>query len=207
MPGDPAKLDLTRAMEDFVAPAYVIDLKGRFRWVNKAYVELLGDLRGRSFADHVAPEHRQLASTNFARTVAGETTNNFDLMIVGGTGQRLTLQITSTPLREQGKIVGVFGIGITVAPAARPTPSMLDDLTPRQQEVLRLLAEGLETPAIARRLGVADETARNHIRALLRTTGVHSRLEVVLLGLRQGVLGPNLPQPGQQQAEQPPVAD
>ena len=62
------------------------------------------------------------------------------------------------------------------------------NLTPRQLEVLRLLAEGLETPQIARRLGVAEETARNHIRALLRATGAHSRLEVVLMGFRSGVL-------------------
>ena len=195
MPWKPRKLDLIRAMEDFAAPAYVIDLEGRFRWVNQAFVELLGDLRGRSFVDNVAPSTSSLASTNFARKMVGKTTTIFDLTIVGGTGQRLTLQISSTPLREQGKIVGVFGIGIPVAQTATQTPSVLDDLTPRQQEVLRLLAEGLETPEIARRLGVADETARNHIRALLRTTGAHSRLEVVLLGLRQGVLGPTCRSP------------
>jgi len=82
---------------------------------------------------------------------------------------------------------------------------VLDDLTPRQQEVLRLLAEGLETPAIARRLGVADETARNHIRALLRATGAHSRLEVVLLALKHGVV-PNLTEAGQQ-IQQAPAED
>jgi DNA-binding NarL/FixJ family response regulator len=74
----------------------------------------------------------------------------------------------------------------------------LGDPTPRQLEVLRLLAEGLETPQIAARLGIAEETARNHIRALLRATGAHSRLEVVLMGFRSGVLRPDLTQPGHQ---------
>jgi DNA-binding NarL/FixJ family response regulator len=100
-------------------------------------------------------------------------------------------------------VVGIFGIGFPLAQPADPTPSLLDDLTPRQQEVLRLLAEGLDTPEIARRLGVADETARNHIRALLRATGAHSRLEVVLIGLRHGVVAPNLTQPGQQDGLRP----
>ena len=89
-------------------------------------------------------------------------------------------------------MVGIFGIGIPLAQTGR-TRSVLDDLTPRQQEVLRLLAEGLETPEIARRLGVADETARNHIRALLRATGAHSRLEVVLIGLRHGIVAASPP--------------
>jgi len=200
----PAKLDLTRAMEHLVAPAYVIDRDGRFRWLNKACVELFGDRRGRPFVDYVAPEHEQLARTNFARKAAGKTTI-FDLVVLDRAGERLTLRITSAPLRENGEIVGIFAIGIPLTQTATGTRSVLDDLTPRQQEVLRLLAEGLETPEIARRLGVAHETARNHIRALLHATGAHSRLEAVLLGMRHGAVVPNLTQPGQQ--DEPPIAD
>jgi PAS domain S-box-containing protein len=99
-PQDPAKLDLTRAMEDLAAPAYVIDRDGRFRWLNKAYIELFGDHRGRPFGDYVAPEHKQLARTNFARTVVGKTTTTFDLVVFDRGGGRLTLRITSAPLRE-----------------------------------------------------------------------------------------------------------
>jgi len=193
LPEDPSKLDLTRAMEDLAAPAYVIDRDGRFRWVNQAYLDLFGDRRGRPFADYVAPENKQLALTNFARKLVGNTTTIFDLVVLDGSGERLTLRITSAPLREADEVVGIFGIGIPLPQApSTPTGSVLDELTPRQLEVLRLLAEGLETPEIARRLGIAEETARNHIRALLRATRSHSRLEVVLLGLRHGVVAPKL---------------
>lgn len=189
-PEDPAKLDLTRAMEDLAAPAYVIDRGGRFRWLNEAYLELFGDRRGRPFLDYVAPEDQQLARTNFEQRLAGRATTIFDLIVLDRAGERVTLRITSAPLRDDDTVVGVFGIGIPLAQAISRTQSVLDDLTPRQLEVLRLLGEGLDTPEIARRLGVADETARNHIRALLRATGAHSRLEVVLLGLRHGVVTP-----------------
>jgi PAS domain S-box-containing protein len=205
-PEDLAKLDLIRAVEDLAAPACVIDKDGRFRWVNQAYIDLFGDLRGRPFAENVAPEHKQLSRTNFARKMVGKTTMVFDMNVLDRAGEPLTLRITSAPLREQGKVVGVFAIGIPLAQAPSRTRSVLDDLTPRQLEVLRLLAEGLETPEIARRLGVADETARNHIRALLRATGAHSRLEAVLLGFRHGVVAHNLAQPGQQ-ADPPPADD
>ena len=191
-------------MEDLAAPACVIDRDGRFRWVNQAYVDLFGDLRGRPFLDNVAPEHKQLSRTNVARKLVGKTTTIFDMTVLDRAGERLTLRITSAPLREKGKVVGVFAIGIPIAQTAPRTRSVLDDLTPRQQEVLRLLAEGLETPEIARRLGVADETARNHIRALLRATGAHSRLEAVLMGFRHGVVAHTLAPPD---PDEPPATD
>jgi PAS domain S-box-containing protein len=191
------ELDFARTMDDLAAPAYVIDRDGRFRWVNRAYVEIFGDRRGRPFVEYVAPEHRQRARTNFARKVVGKTTRIFDLTVLDQAGERVTIRITSAPLRRKGEIVGVFGIGIPLPQTPTPSPSVLDDLTPRQQEVLRLLAEGLETPEIAKRLGVAEETARNHIRALLRATGAHSRLEAVLMGMRLGMVAPDLTDPGQ----------
>ncbi|HSB37532.1 MAG TPA: LuxR C-terminal-related transcriptional regulator [Gaiellaceae bacterium] len=191
-------LDLLAAVEDLAAPAYVIDRDGRFSWVNQALIERLGDLRGRPFVEHVAPEHRQLARTNFTRKVVGKTTKIFDLTVLDTEGRKVTLRITSAPLRRGGQIVGIFGVGIPLVQGPGDGRAPLEGLTPRQHEVLSLLAEGLDTPEIARRLGVAPETARNHIRALLRATGAHSRLEAVLFGFRAGLIGADLTHPGQQ---------
>ena len=57
----------------------------------------------------------------------------------------------------------------------RPDPA----LTPRQREILQLLADGQRVPHIALRLHVAETTVRNHIRAILRALGVNSQLEAV----------------------------
>jgi len=197
-------LDLSGAIEDLAAPACVIDPEGRYRWLNRAYIELFGDKRGQPFVDQIVPEQRALARTNFARKVVGKTTQVYDLRVIDRFGNAVTLRTTSAPLRHRGKIVGVFGLGMLLDSASAPkeAPSF-DRLTPRQQEVLRLLGEGLETQDIAKRLGIADETARNHIRALLRATGAHSRLEAVVMGVRMGVLDPKLTQPGH---EGPPAA-
>jgi PAS domain S-box-containing protein len=183
-----AALDLPTAVEDLAAPAYVINREGRFCWINRAMLELLGDLRGEPFVEYVAPEHRQLARTNFTRKVVGKTTQIFEMVVLDRNGARIPMRLTSAPLRRDGNIVGIFGIGMPLANAPTHEHSPLDDLTPRQHEVLRLLGEGLETPEIATRLGIAEETARNHIRALLRALGAHSRLEAVLMGLRAGVI-------------------
>lgn len=54
-------------------------------------------------------------------------------------------------------------------------------LTPREKEVLALLAQGLDTGDIARALVISPETARTHIQHVLCKLGVHSRLEAAAL--------------------------
>lgn len=59
-------------------------------------------------------------------------------------------------------------------------------LTPREREVLRLLAEGCDSKRIATRLGLSIHTARDHVQSVLEKLDSHSRIEAVL---RAGELG------------------
>jgi DNA-binding CsgD family transcriptional regulator len=188
------ELDLHGAMEELAVPAYVVGRDGRFQWLNAAGVRLIGDRRGQPFENVVAPEHWNLARANFARKIIGEDGTVYDLLVADRTGELARLRICSVPLRSSGSVVGVFGLGVPLGrtPASRED-SRQTRLTPRQLETLRLLGEGLETGQIAKRLGVAEETARNHIRGLLRALGVHSRLEAVVAGLRLGLLSSDEP--------------
>src|SRR3954451_970543 len=111
-------------MDDLAAPAYVMDREGRFRWLNRAYMEIFGDVRGQPFVDYVAPEQRQIARTNFARKVVGKTTTIFDLAVMEPGGGRVTLRITSAPLRRGREVVGIFGIAIPLAEPASPAQWM-----------------------------------------------------------------------------------
>ena len=72
-------------------------------------------------------------------------------------------------------------------PAHASTPSVVDDLTQRELEVLRCLVRAEDTAMIARTLGVAPSTARTHLQSLLRKLGVHSRLQAVALVTAEGV--------------------
>jgi DNA-binding NarL/FixJ family response regulator len=72
--------------------------------------------------------------------------------------------------------------------AARPAAQAEVPLTPRQREVLALVADGLGTAAIAKRLWLSPHTVRNHVDAILRTLDVHSRLEAVAYAHRTGLL-------------------
>ncbi len=71
---------------------------------------------------------------------------------------------------------------------AKPYPVPVPSLTAREIEVLRLLADGLGTQALAQGLALSEATVRNHIQRLLAKIGVHSRLEAVIYGTRHGLI-------------------
>ncbi len=61
-------------------------------------------------------------------------------------------------------------------------------LTPREKEVLKALAEGLDGKEIARRLNISLPTERNHMASILAKLGMHSRLQALVFALRHGVV-------------------
>ncbi len=63
-------------------------------------------------------------------------------------------------------------------------------LTPREQEVLQLVADGLANKAIALELGLRLHTVRNHVQNILTKLGAHSKLEAVATATRAGMLLP-----------------
>jgi DNA-binding NarL/FixJ family response regulator len=62
-------------------------------------------------------------------------------------------------------------------------------LTPREREVLTLLARGGDNDSIAQALVISPQTARTHIQNVLVKLGVHSRLEAAALAIQNGMVG------------------
>lgn len=74
-------------------------------------------------------------------------------------------------------------------PRLRPTYRRVGaDITPREREVLELLAEGVSTQELAQRLVISVATARNHVQNILNKLGAHSKLEAVSIAVREGVI-------------------
>jgi LuxR family maltose regulon positive regulatory protein len=71
------------------------------------------------------------------------------------------------------------------SPAAR---ILVDPLSMREVEVLRLLAAGLSTPEIATQLFLTTGTVRNHLKSIYRKLAVHSRLQAVERARTLGLL-------------------
>jgi two-component system nitrate/nitrite response regulator NarL len=71
---------------------------------------------------------------------------------------------------------------------AEPPAELAEPLTPREQEVLQRLTQGLSNKQIAQRLGVSEHTVKFHVNAILGKLGVQSRSEAIVQAVRLGLV-------------------
>jgi len=93
------------------------------------------------------------------------------------------------PLAELGRSFVEETLAHTVMRPRPPRPAALvEPLTPRESEVLQLLAQGLPNKAIAERLRISDHTAKFHVNAILGKLGAQTRTEAIVHAARLGLV-------------------
>jgi DNA-binding CsgD family transcriptional regulator len=176
-----------RALERLPLPVWIADSYGHVRWMNSSARRLFGGRLGAHFAVFVGPEGVACAKELFARKVNGRLDSTEQRVLLKTTTGPVEGEMISVPIRDADQVVGVFTL-VRVdeqrrpAAAARRRPK--PRLTPRQHQVLDLLAKGYSTAQIAETLRIAPDTARNHIRLLLSELRVRTRLEAVVVAFR-----------------------
>jgi two-component system nitrate/nitrite response regulator NarL len=89
----------------------------------------------------------------------------------------------------QGLTVLDQSLAATLLPSQEELPgALVEDLTPRELEVLQLLAEGLPNKTIAYQLGISEHTVKFHVNAILGKLGAQSRTEAVVRATRLGLI-------------------
>lgn len=204
---------LDRALAHAGDGVFVVGSEGRIVSWNRAAERILGytarDIVGRPCCDIFAgldDKGNRLcyAGCQVVTLVKmGEPVQNFDMRTrtKGGRGIWLNISILSVAGSQEGGPITVHLIrDVTAAKelltlvherlSAPPDPGAnpAGALTRREVEVLRLMADGRSTRAVADVLHVSPATVRNHVQNVLAKLGVHSRLEAVAYANRHRIL-------------------
>ena len=122
--------------------------------------------------------------------VTGERTESADKVagfLVGGDDYLVK------PVDPDELIARVRRLTTQAEPPSIRAGTQLEELTPRESEVLRLLAEGLTAAQIAAKLVISPKTVATHVQRILAKLGVHSRTQAVALAYESGFLAPAEP--------------
>jgi two-component system, NarL family, nitrate/nitrite response regulator NarL len=151
---------------------------------------ILWDLGGAVGGEEAGPRFAELSSPVVA--LAADAEQAGDALRAGA---RSVLSRTAAPEVLAGAIAcaahGLLVLDPSLAASFVRAPEPRggsEPLTPREREVLALLAEGLANKAIAARLGVSEHTAKFHVNAILAKLGVDSRSEAIVRAVRLGLV-------------------
>lgn len=103
------------------------------------------------------------------------------------TPQELVAAVAAA-IRGQHWVSAPIAALLSVELQAEASGTLPPELSPREREVLQLLAAGGSNSAISAALGIAENTARNHVRAILAKLGVANRTDAVATAVRRGLL-------------------
>lgn len=183
-------------VDSLVVPASLHDVDGRFVYVNEAAERASGKSNaqwlGRHFTDPLPPEARERVAAHFRHAVESGEPTDFETVFIDASGRLRGVRAQHLPLRSGDAIVGVLILAFDVRrPPSEPIGLELEpQLTPRQREILEMIASGLSTSEIAEKLTLSTETVRNHVRSVLGELNVHTRLQAIASARRLGLLAP-----------------
>lgn len=180
-------VDLTATLKEVRVPSIIVGQSGIITWLNDAAREIFGDLEGSALSRIIPADRIEFVQRQLDRKLEhAESVTDYITDVLTRDGRRQTAEISSVTIEDVDCCHAVFGVVLIRDRGSVRTGSAV--LTPRQEEVLTLIADGASTDQIAQRLNVSQETVRNHVRNILRRLRVHSRVEAVAAAYRQGLL-------------------
>lgn len=190
------------SFEHDTQPVVAVDDDGSVRLVNRAARRLLGLSASESLpeqcwelAEFLAPDGTPFCSPDCpVQREAREGVPSAQHWVVGSKGDlmgrmvELVSFVVPTSRTKRHAVLHFLRPVVSnrvervsdAAEALDPRIGPACGLTEREEEVLRLIAEGLSTTSVAQRLGITTTTVRNHVQNILRKMGVHRRIEAVV---------------------------
>jgi PAS domain S-box-containing protein len=175
----------------------LVDDDRRVVEVNGALLQLLGhrrsDLIGRHVYEFIVDGPQATADEWRAMLYRAQFTGSLDLMCADGRSVRVEFAGHPEVVTGRQLVLGVI-LGVSARgrrpPGYSGAPAELARLTPRELEVINLVALGLSGREVAQELQIAHDTVRTHVRNAMTKTEARSRAQLVAKTLGEGMLWP-----------------
>jgi PAS domain S-box-containing protein len=171
---------------------FVVGLDRRIVAVNQAGTVLAGRHEGALMGERITtllddPAEAPDDETWRAQVFRGESFGRRRIRRPDGSTRVIEYAMRAT--RASGGVL-VLGVCIRERPAGGPgQPPDPQPLTPREREIVHLIALGRVTPEICAELHIAPDTSRSHVRNAMAKTGARTRAQLVAIALSEGLLG------------------
>jgi PAS domain S-box-containing protein len=162
--------------------------------VNDAMARLIGvprdGLVGTPVDAHLAPEECATLEEEWRQLwEAGDWTG--ERTAIRGDGSRLRVRYAARTGQIGGRKLVILVLTQTEPERTQPRPAPeLGELTPREREILHLVALGRSSPQIAAELVISPETVRTHVRNAMAKLGARTRAQLVAIALSDQLLEP-----------------
>lgn len=178
------------------APAFVfyLDPDGRFLYSNRRFAGApISDPEGRLLEEVVSPANAAAVRGLMQRVANAGRPRSAELQTLNAIGRPRVYLLTLGPFFALTRLNGFVGVGVLLAPEeGRPADAeaarRAARLTPKQRETLILVAEGLSSRQIGRRLGVSERTVETHREQLMDRLEIRGVAALARFALSAGLL-------------------
>jgi PAS domain S-box-containing protein len=160
---------------------------------NQAMADLVGrpreSFRGADSRSYVAPEERADADAAWAELLdSGQMIGRRRIVALNGANFEFDYSAVTVDLPGHGRAVLIVTIDARGEDEELPETEASAALTPREHEVVKLVALGCTGTEIAERLGLSPETVRTHVRHAMAKTGARTRAQLVAVAVSQRLI-------------------
>lgn len=178
-----------RIFEHSLNPTLLLDDDRRYVDANEAACSFLGLTReqvvGRRLDEFLVPEVRKTLEETWPRYLAmGRHAGFFELVLPDGSVRKT--MYSSIANVTPGRHLTVYLLDEKASSHAGNGARTSPELSPRQRDVIELVAEGLTSTEIAERLGVSPETVRTHLRNARLKLGASTKAQAVAIAMLRG---------------------
>lgn len=185
------------SLESIVASApvrvFLLNLDGRYQYASRRVRNGSAEDEAGMLLEQVhAPEQAAELRALMRRVASSGRPRSVEVASVDGFGRPCRCLLMLAPFLVDGRVDGFIGVGLATsseeATADRRAAELAARLTPKQREVLVLVAEGLSSREIGRRLGVSERTVETHREQLMDRLDIRGVAALARFALSAGLL-------------------